>query len=377
MKIGILTHYFESFNYGGVLQAYALPKFLNNMGYKACQVNYNLRHDMRLLDEVIKEKGGVNDKNAIIETAVQKEDESYFLKRKAHFKKFREIIPHTSDAIYTKDTIKSINDDFDIIITGSDQVWNPNYFCEPFFLNFVRGSKKKIAYSASLGVNELTPYQRKVMMPMLEEIDHISVRENTAKNLIKEEVSKYIQVVVDPVLLLDKREWQEMAIKPKIKEKYIFTYFLGTFKDNRDIARLISDETTMPIVNIPHPMMFINYCDEEFSEMKVKDAGPMEFVGLVENSQVVVTDSFHGVLFAVIFEKDFFVLKRNNDNDPKSMNSRIVDLLGELGISERIISTMDDISKELIKKKIDYSVLNDILKSKINISKKFLTESIS
>lgn len=396
MKIGILTQYSNSKNYGGLLQAYALTKFLNNaVPESTMQVPYSRKVPTRVLNKQqislitrIKNKSlteiisiikyrivsFINKKNNKL---ILQEIENKLAIRKELCRKFELSIPHSSDIDYTNETISNVNSEFDVFITGSDQVWNPNWFYSPFYLDFAAKDKTKISYAASMAVNQLSQNEKETIIPLIKELDHISVREKTAKDILQDEINKDISVVVDPVLLLDKNQWSNVAKSPLKSNKYAYAYLLGEKKSNRDISMRISKVLNIPLATVPYVHMWHNGYDNSFGDIKVNDVGPEEFIGLIRNSEIVITDSFHATVFSIIFEKKFIVVKRSSDNEKVSMNSRITDLLSELKLNDRIVENQSQIKEELLNKEIDYAYVHNIIKEKRIKSMEFLANAFS
>ena len=230
-NIAIITHYYNSTNYGGVLQSYALPKFLNENGYNAVQVSYPLIGDTSGLSiqERIKSKFKTNFFKALFSLfvwlfkSVSKKITLIFrkktinrlneitTKKSASFKHFSEdLIPHTA-VVYNDKTLSELNNQYDMFICGSDQVFNFNMFKEGFFLNFVNNNKIKISYAASMANCEVPEDKRLFFIESLSSFTDISVREEEAAILIKELTKRDVKYVVDPVFLLSKNDWNQIA----------------------------------------------------------------------------------------------------------------------------------------------------------------------
>ena len=226
MKIGILTHFHKSVNYGGVLQAYALCTYLNAQGHSAQQILYTAQHKkldpsahaprniFQIISKRIRRKLN-KDKNIKIKNRME-----------SLFKDFRDQIPHTVIE-YNKDTIVNADRGFDVVLVGSDQVWNPAWFDSSYMLDFVDKSIPKISYSASMGVSTLSQEQKAVYKKYLADFKKISVRERECAEALCDVLEKPVSVCVDPTLLLSVNQWDEIVSERIIKDEYVFLYMLG------------------------------------------------------------------------------------------------------------------------------------------------------
>lgn len=291
------------------------------------------------------------------------------------FDEFRERIPQTIP--YSDQDIHECVDKDDIFIAGSDQIWNPNWCKDAYCLNFVPEHNGKIAYSASIGKIAVSNEFLERISSFINRFDYVSVRETSAKKLLSPYVAKDIKVVSDPTLLLTREEWGKTAVTVPITEPYIFVYLLGENPKHRRMIKAFAKQTGLKIVSIPH-MMF-RYCraDENFGDYELYDVGPAEFLGLINGAEAVVTDSFHGCVFSIIFEKSFCALKRHKDTDPNSMNSRLYTLFSSLGIeNERIVDDNEGIDPKVLFKHLDYADINKRLGSLREDSANFLLSAI-
>lgn len=385
-KIGILTLYHNSNNYGALLQAYALTEFINKniKGKKAEQITYDIPYEKRDFKEIIGRKNFIKIvinkiflkmRVSIFNFIVKRDISGKYSKRMKKNKDFRNLIPH-SEEIFSNN-IEQLNNVYDIFISGSDQVWNPTWFRSACFLDFVKDEKRKIAYAASMGINILTEKKAEKMIPLVNRIDYISVREKKAKDILQKYISnKSISVVVDPVLLLPVNEWEKLAVSPLSGHKYAFAYFLGEKRENIKYAKKIRKLLNIELTTIPFLHMSYRKCERNFGDNKIKDAGPKEFLGLIKDAELILTDSFHATVFSIIFKKKFYVFKRDGDNEPDSMNSRITDLLENLGLANRIVTSKNQLSKVFLEKEIDYTYANTILDKEIKFSMEFLENAI-
>lgn len=300
-KIGIIT-LTGYFNYGNRLQNYALTKVLEKEGYEVYTIWNNS------LKEQIKNK---------VKTMC-------FFKKKYHKTKyFYKFSKRNMKEFYLKNNDLSY---FDYLVIGSDQVWNPKYIDENNFLLYKPTINQNVfSYAASLGVENIPEKYHSKFIDALKNYKAISVREESGKKAISKVTDKKIEVVLDPTLLLNSKEWLEIQKKPKKmekKEKYILCYFLGEPKESeKNSIKEYAKKNNYKIINLTDPN------DDYYS------TGPEEFVYLINNSIMVCTDSFHACVFSFIFNKPFVVFKRKGCSD--YMYSRIDNLIKKFNLKNR------------------------------------------
>lgn len=338
-RIGILTHYYGSNNYGGILQAYALCRKLNLMGYSAEQICYPL-HEPMSLQELSKRLNRNMSLEKILTIVPRKilyitnnyKNSNILLDRYKSFSEFREkSIPHSKE-LYLDSTIANCVDDYDIFITGSDQVWNPIWFRKGFFLDFVPKKKKKIAYAASIGQSTLTNEQRTLMKHKLADFYAISVREKSSVKLLSEITGCKIEWVLDPTMLLPMPEWDAVCSEQLVAGPYILCYFLGNGLLGRKMAEQFAMQHKLSVVNIP---MLGKYNKlDGFGDIKLCNASPNDFISLIKYADCIFTDSFHACVFSILYRKQFYAFNRD---DGRSMISRIESILEIIHGEKRLI----------------------------------------
>lgn len=361
-KIGIMT-WFKHNNYGTVLQAYALQKKINSLGNEAEIINYSTRirktmfYEMnfhfiikKLSNEFFHQKYHQNNSNT-----------------KKLFNDFRNNYLNISKECDNHNELKQVSESYDKIVCGSDQIWNPNFFDKHYFLDFIEDSSKKISYAPSIGVSTIEKAEIKDKMShYLNMFSSISIREEQGKACIKELCSKKVEVVLDPTLLLTKEEWIKLLELKNNKEAYILCYFLGNNKNYVKIAKKISQKLDLPIKVLPTTTLTTKFNSDEI----IFDCGPKEFVEKIYNSSFVLTDSFHGLIFALNFEKQFCALKRFN-NQSNSQNSRIFNILKKFNLEDRIYDNNCCLNE------IDFAKVNKMLTRERNNSIAYLKKSLN
>lgn len=367
MKVGLVPLLYDEYNYGGVLQFYALQKVLKDNNID-CDIiffeNSELvsQYEMNSLEKMILWVKVESSKLLRINATT-------ILNKKMALRKQK--INQFKKKYYTQ-TLNANNisfKDYDAIICGSDQIWNPGWARRRAFLEFVPDSTKKIIYAASLGCESLSDTQKEQFKWRIERLQHVSVREESGKKILDDFLENMpIKVVLDPTLLLLPSEWMEIAKKPK-ERNYIFTYFLGKYKDKIDYIRRFAIKHNLKIVNIPFASGDKN--DEvEFGDVRITDADPSEFIGLIMNAEYIFTDSFHACVFSVLFKKQFFAFQRDNNN---RMQGRITTLLHNFKLPDRVIN----IETNLETMKINYELNDKLQKELRKESLDFLLGSIN
>ena len=365
MKIGILTHYFGSENYGGNLQAYALCRILNELGYEAEQISLDRSKDKGLKYNIKKIA------RKILKPQIRNA-RNFKIRRKAILSFNKEFIPHSRT--YSEKTVNTCVDEYDAFITGSDQVWHPNAVCDAYLLKFAPSEKIKISYSASIAHNELSVANQARYESAFFDYKAISVREEEAVDLVSPLTDKKVEVTLDPTLLLNKEEWLEIASPAEIYEKYLFCYFLGDDGTERKLACDYAKKHGLKIVTLPHLAGKFRKCDEKFGDYLLYDVSPLRFIGLINEAECIFTDSFHAAVFSSICKKEHFIFQRSGF---KAMNSRIHTLTALFGTKEHFCDTEEKQSIEYIEscEKIKFDNTDELVKVK-EASIGFLTENL-
>jgi hypothetical protein len=340
-KVAIVT--ITSINYGNRLQNYALQYILNKMG---CYVG-TLRRET---------------KNNSLKQDVKNALQVLLQTKGAKFKKFDRNICFSDEVITRDDYPENLRDSYDYFITGSDQVWNPYYDfvagkCD--FLDFARDNQK-ISYAASFGVSEI-PFERKTeYKEYLKDFKAISVREKQGLKIVEELAGRKAMVVLDPTLLLDENEWKKVEKKPSFcpKNKYVLVYALGEMS-NQFKKKIDQLKENYDIFDVRAIKCY----------GKELPVGPSEFLYLLRNAEVILTDSFHATVFSTIFHKKFVTFNRTGLN----MNSRIESLAELVGVQDRLTEN-GDLNCEM---EIDFVSVDEALKEERRKSIAFLKNALS
>ena len=234
----------------------------------------------------------------------------------------------------TGDSLAALNEEYDAFLCGSDQIWSlfEEIFQPYYFLDFVQ--KRKIAYAPSLGTDQIAPEKAEALKTLLKDFSALSVRESVSARQLTELTGRQAAWVADPTLLHDREFWTRFASEvPERKKKYLLCYFLEHKAWYFDYARKLAKKLGLKLLLIPNKW-------DHLQHSCVVDApvGPKEFVALFRDADYVLTDSYHGSIFSLIFEKEFQYLQRFEKGDPKSQNIRVESLFGYLGLKDRMVT---------------------------------------
>lgn len=375
-KIGILTFH-KSLNYGSALQAFALVQKLRKLGYDAEVIDYkqyNYSFQYALLKLPVS-AGAL--KYDIIHLSFL----GTLIKREKAFPAFCEKYLHLSRQKYQYgDDLSRLNEQYDSIICGSDQIWNPDAadFDPNYFLPNIK-NVKKVSYAASIngGSLEKTPIAEQLRQNLLD-FDALSVREKSGKeNLDCFLVGKRdISVVLDPTLLHDKSVYDEVSAPRLVTEPYIFFYSINFKPDAVQAAENLSKRTGLPVYFLfaGRGNKYVLKAGKTFRVWK-KSVGPEAFISLLKYSDYVVTNSFHGTAFSVIYEKKFFSIGCEDENGQIVYDERICDGLAQFGILDRVI-TKEQIKDVSLDIKIDYESVRAIRQELIRKSVFYLKDAL-
>ena len=370
-----------------MLQAYATKKILdkNEIPNETINIKYNkdFKNGKRkyYLSQITNFKF-IKNKLGMVKLKIDKKLNKQLGKniaiRTQKYKEFRKEFNLSRSNNTFKDLTNQAKELYSDVIVGSDQLWLPvNVVADYYTLNWVPDEINKISYSTSFGFSSIPNKYVELYRNFLNRINYLSTREESGVQIIKDIVARDAKLVCDPTILLTKDEWHEESSKErKYDEKYILCYFLGNNIEHRKFAERLRKKTGYKIVSLNHADEYVKYSDE-FCDYAPFDIGPREWISLIENAEYVCTDSFHGTVFSILFNKMFFDFRRHNNKSKVSTNSRIDSLLDVAGISkERILVGNEDIDKVLTYK-IDYNKVNENINKFREDSQKWLFDSIS
>lgn len=379
-KVGLVTMY-DNNNYGSCLQCLATIKILHELGYEPVVINRMdksiVKQTIRLLRKfqflyriVLNPEKGNRFRLSISESRRGYNDIS--IESKNLISKFiKEYIPKENYA-YSQLKRKARSDEFLAFISGSDQIWNVSapYLNPILYLEFAP-NYKRIAFAPSFGIDRIPNYEKKELSKKINKYLFLSVREETGREIIKELTAREVPVILDPTLLVEKKKWIEFSeVSTKIEKKYILVYFLNSpSKLAIEVVKKVKYQSKLELIILPYK--FDDYNDLEV--YKFYTAGPKEFVGLINNAEFIITDSFHGVAFSINFNKQFYVVERDYGKNIKQ-NGRILSLVNKCGLESRFLKKYDtNISNFNL---INYEKTNIILENERKKAKKYLLDAL-
>lgn len=338
MKIGMITLH-NVLNYGAVLQAYALANKLSDYG-KVVFLNYennSLKKDSKIIRFEPSMRGVLRAMKDVIRLKSR-------MKVVNKFKQFR-----LDNFVFTQkvtSSASSVVSQFDCLVAGSDQIWNPmcvnrSHEIDPvYFLRFEDYAGRKVSYASSTGGYRFTGEQVDFVVECLRGFSRLSVREAEAVDHLSTLIGADIEHVLDPTLLLNQEEWDKLIaesgdstrILNGIPPQYVLLYSVPRVPLLAQLAHRLAREERLPTVTIDQEIFPLGSVAKHLNS-----CGPIDFLTLFKNASYVVTDSFHGVCFALIFRKKFAVVA------PGVHSSRIESLLTSLGLDSRIVYSAEDV----------------------------------
>ena len=321
-NVALLNFHWENNNYGAILTAFALNHYIRSLGFNAYNINYILNPN-------------------------QKSNEKFIEFREQH-------IPETH-RVFSVTEMKELNKYFKHFLVGSDQVWRHDAIHDLrhiFFLDFADNTKNIFSYAASFGEERYCKqnYEKQQIKTSLCRFSNISVRETSGIDIVRNEFGLQAQKVVDPVFLLNEKEWDNIIGKTELPKTTYNVHYLLSETQRNEVEKLYPD-----YLNLRY------------------DPSVPEWLNTIKNASFIITDSFHGTCFALIFKKQFVCANSNS-----AVITRLKSLLGELGLNNRLIS---EINKEQIdkleKEKIDYKTVDNKLKQQIKISENFIATALN
>lgn len=330
-KVAIMTWY-QHRNYGTSLQAVALIHTIKKLGYEPYGIQYyseGYERETRL-EKMLSARKMKDGMRHFIEgrkyPSIPDEE-----KQKRYDVFMDENIPMETPT-QTASQLFRLNEKYDAFICGSDQIWTPYAYNSKYFLDFVIDNKKKIAYAPSFGTNEIVnAYVRDEVGKQVKTFSHLSIREKQGADLLQKYYGLKAEVVLDPTLLVEKNEWEMLSGDTKRGKNTLLCYILGENESNWKYIEKIALYNNLNVRVIP-----VHNKDYYRKYQVLKGIGPSEFLSEIRNADFICTDSFHGTVFSILYHRPFITFKRFADNDPKSQNSRILNLLEILNAQKHL-----------------------------------------
>ena len=383
-KVGIATVY-TGFNYGSSLQAFASKLYFSNMGYEVELLSHKegivkgrdirIRKIMCMFLRTFWRPALFKKTFLTYRNSLNKEID---IETKEAFLKFynEKLIPSK----YSWKELKTYAKQKETLacICGSDQIWNAtNVYIDPLFYLRFAPKYKRVAYAPSFGKNSVPKYNQPVISKYISDIPYISVREEQGTEIVKQLINREVPSVVDPTLLLNKEEWvsqiENTITKP---EKYILVYFLDK-PSERALAyiKTLQEQLNLPLVIIPYKYQEFGV----FRDIEYKNAGPEQFLDLVNHASFVCTDSFHGMIFSANFNIPFYIFQRDY-GIATDQSSRIVSILNKLGLQDRFISQINKPKQQELTEvnlMMNFIKVNQLLEIERAKSKHYLQQAFS
>ncbi len=356
MKIGILTFHCAH-NYGAVLQTYALQQYLKSIGHEVYVLDYRPDFLTRGYKPSLSLSfSGKSLKRFLNNFYTQLLTGRYLRKRYSNFSNF----------INNRLNLKKYNSeltDIDYIFLGSDQIWSPEITGKKFDDNYFayNANCKIVSYAASSNKTSFTPEEQGYLKRMFKRFFAISVREESLRAIIQECSTIPVKCVLDPTFLPGKSCFEDLASDSLMNKDYILVFELNLMDNLRKMGRELGKQTNSRVIYLT------GYPYISRVHNSLTDISPEEMLSLFKNAKCIITSSFHGTAFSLIFNKPFFTVKKNSPSD-----KRMESLLNKLGLLDRFI----DITDMPTYSKIDYGKVNPLLAKEVQESKNFINEAL-
>ena len=371
--IGILTFH-GSHNYGSVLQAYATQTALKQLGQERQIINFRMQSQKEYYSLYTAKFGFPIMAQEMVMIPLH-------MKRRERGRKFEHFIHKylvlSGEEMKDREELRKVRGCYDLYLTGSDQIWSNRIpelvrskedFTGVYFLDFVDDDRRRIAYASSVG--EITLEELSAKKDLLMKFDAISTREQYGVDLLENITGKQVELVLDPTFLLDRKGWKKL-IKPErlIKEKYIFLYTLRGLKRGskwrKELSRFAKERGLKFVALSPFfPLVGSGVHN-------VVNAGPLDFLNLIENAELVFTDSFHGTAFSINLNKPFYSFVGKNSGD-----NRKTGIMRSIGLENRGLESIESV-RGIDDYSLDYTDTIDRLEELRNKSREWLQRAVA
>ena len=363
MKIGIIT-LSASDNCGSLLQTYALKSALKRYG-EVDVINFSSKESHAMYD-VPHYRGLKRIRYRQKIRTLTKASQDYSL--------FRQNYIGISGKEYFIEDLREISHSYDVVVVGSDQVWNVQMwdFSEAFFLGWT--NSKKVAYAPSLGGRDLklsSDFDQ--IKKWVNEFSFLSVREEAGKQCLEEVTGREVPKVLDPTLVIDENEWNNIVGKPLIRGEYIFYYTWAYCEDST--SKIVTDTAKrlgLPVYVID-PRKWFYREPEKWGFSLFESSGPYVFLNLMKYAKLCYVESFHGMVFAYIFRKNYWLL--DTHENMAELDSRLMEFVNLLGAQNRIL-TQYNVGEVNQDKPVEYGD-NDVLEELKTKSLEYLDKALS
>ena len=327
MKTGLLTFY-HIHHYGAMLQAYATERAVESLGSGCEIIDYYVNQDNALFQRPTGLGSAAHDAHTAL----------HYGPLKARYDRFeafsRDHLNISGRRYESLAELRQADLPYDLLLSGSDQIWNPKIFpngrFDPVFFGAF-SDRRKIAYAPSFGIPRIPDGMEEALRGYLESFSHLSVRERQGQAIVRDIIGQDVPVVLDPTLLLTQADWASVARDGGAGQGYILCYCISRPVALAPYIRRLAEETGLPVVQLCGARQKVHP-----KARCIFSAGPAEFLGLFRHASAVVTNSFHGAAFSLQFRKNFFTFMSPRERSEPTF-SRIYSLLSRLGCADRII----------------------------------------
>lgn len=338
-KVGLIT-YHAAYNYGSALQAFATQQAIASLGHDVEIINYRMPEQIYFYKKLYHFRYG---KASAVRDLLQLPMHSKRILRSKNFERFFADYLNLTEEMAVPEQVSDMWKKYDTIVSGSDQIWNKDSvefrrndlrYMDPYLLKGFNG--KKVSYASSVGTLDRNKLDK--ILPAIDEFDALSFRERKSSEFIAKELKRDVTNVLDPTFLLSKDQWIKQLNLVKKVEDYILYYSLTSYRDelkeSKHLVELADKFGCKVIVITP-----LNYAPVHDKRIEYRpDYGPREFLELIYNAKLVITYSFHGTALSANLGVPFYSLAKKSSSD-----YRKADILGRLGLTERIAYGLEDV----------------------------------
>ncbi len=373
MKAAVFTFCnFRLINYGQILQCYAFQEMCRNEGLDIKVIRYRQLEDFENV-EMIPPKNGERElyERKYKDRYVEAQDREQVYK----FKQFMDEYISFAPISYTVDELKDETYDCDLLIVGSDQVWNPAWFNRIFLLEFARENQRKITYATG-GISCVTPENETTIRLIAEKIkdfDVVSVREKISADILKQYIQREIADVLDPTLMIASNDWNKICDENKYKGDYLLCFNIGLIQPHKHLLRSIAKTAGIKRVIYIRFSRSVEKLADSDCFTAAEGVGPRELLAMIRDAKVVCTDSFHGAALSIVFNKEFYLMNRAYVQTEGTDHARMNSLMKKLDIGNRKVNSKSEIDNISI---IDWDKVNERLTVLQEQSKEFFHRAI-
>ncbi len=344
-KIATITFH-HAYNFGSVLQTYALQETIKEIANElGKEIDYKIIDFYPVIqEELYNVFKPANSWKNIVKNIIALPYAGKLKKKNEKFEKFLTKYCNLTSRYRNADELKKKAPFADCYISGSDQIWNVRSldFCDIYYYSFLPDGAKRISYAASLGPLKIDwkKYAAEHIKSLVEKYSFVSVRESGSKENLEAITSIECEIHIDPTLLLSANVWRKIQSKANYNNgQYILLYCLEPTKEQLDMAKAISKKLELPII----VLRYSNKNDAFNNFIKMYDSGPEDFLSYIDHAALVLSSSFHGTAFSLVYHKPFYVFHGMNDH-------RISEILRAVDMPERSLDSIEEISKVTLDK---------------------------